>query len=84
MYMNLFLVILFLSIFYVNTHKYENEADFVDIAVRLIGNNKDSLIADLIAAEKGIIHMGHVSDSIIFFFLKIEKIFVHFFFLCIK
>lgn len=52
------LVILFLSIFNVNT---ENEDDFIDIAVQLNGNNRDSLIADLIAEEKDIIHMGYVS-----------------------
>ncbi len=66
MYMNLLLlllVILFLSVLNVNTYRRENnnDDDFIDIGVRLTGDNRDFLIADLIAEEKDIINAGHVS-----------------------
>jgi len=61
MYINILLVILFLIIFNVNSYKRDNDEDFIDIGVRLTGNNKDYLIADLIAEEKDIINAGHVS-----------------------
>jgi len=61
MYINTLLVILFIIIFNVNSYKRENYEDFIDIGVRLTGNNKDYLIADLIAEEKDIINAGHVS-----------------------
>jgi hypothetical protein len=61
MYINTLLVILFVIIFNVNSYKRENYEDFIDIGVRLTGNNKDYLIADLIAEEKDIINAGHVS-----------------------
>jgi len=59
----LLLVILFLSVLNVNTYRRENNNndDFIDIGVRLTGDNRDFLIADLIAEEKDIINAGHVS-----------------------
>ncbi len=63
MYMNIFLlVILNLSIINAKSYRQENDdEDFIDIGVRLTGNNRDYLIADLIAEEKDIINAGHVS-----------------------
>jgi hypothetical protein len=61
--MNIFLlVILNLSIINAKSYRQENDdEDFIDIGVRLTGNNRDYLIADLIAEEKDIINAGHVS-----------------------
>jgi hypothetical protein len=59
--MNVVLIILFISVFNVNTYRRENEEDFIDIGVRLTGDNRDYLVADLIAEEKDIINAGHVS-----------------------
>ncbi len=63
MYMNIFLlVILNLSIINAKSYRQENDdEDFIDIGVRLTGNNRDYLIADLIAEEKDMINAGHVS-----------------------
>ena len=33
---------------------------FVDVGIRLIGDNQDSLIADLIANERDVFNAGHV------------------------
>jgi hypothetical protein len=61
--MNIFLlVILNLSIINAKSYRQENDdEDFIDIGVRLTGNNRDYLIADLIAEEKDMINAGHVS-----------------------
>jgi hypothetical protein len=59
--MNVLLVILIISIFNVYTYNQEDEEDFIDIGVRLTGDNRDFLVADLIAEEKDIINAGHVS-----------------------
>ncbi|CAF4845110.1 unnamed protein product, partial [Rotaria sp. Silwood1] len=56
-----FLVILFLCVFNVNTYQEENDDDFIDIGVRLTGDNRDYLIADLIAEEKNLFNAGHIS-----------------------
>ena len=63
------LFILFLCLFNINISKQENESnvvdddddEFIDIGVRLTGNNRDYLIADLIAEEKNLFNAGHVS-----------------------
>ncbi len=63
MYMKVFLLITFnLLIINGKTYRQENDdEDFIDIGVRLTGDNRDFLIADLIAEEKDIINAGHVS-----------------------
>ncbi len=63
MYMKVFLLIIFnLLIINGKTYRQENDdEDFIDIGVRLTGDNRDFLIADLIAEEKDIINAGHVS-----------------------
>lgn len=38
------------------------EDDFMDIGVQLKGNNRDFLVADLIAEENDFFNAGHVSD----------------------
>ena len=60
MYIKLILILFVLNVY---TYKQENdnEEDFIDIGVRLTGDNRDYLIADLIAEEKDIINAGHVS-----------------------
>jgi hypothetical protein len=61
--MKVFLLIIFnLLIINGKTYRQENDdEDFIDIGVRLTGDNRDFLIADLIAEEKDIINAGHVS-----------------------
>jgi hypothetical protein len=53
MYTN-YLFILILCVLNINGYKQENDDDeeFIDIGVRLTGDNRDYLIADLIAEEK--------------------------------
>jgi hypothetical protein len=62
MYTN-YLFILILCVLNINGYKQENDDDeeFIDIGVRLTGDNRDYLIADLIAEEKDIFNAGHVS-----------------------
>jgi len=62
MYTN-YLFILILCVLSINGYKQENDDDeeFIDIGVRLTGDNRDYLIADLIAEEKDIFNAGHVS-----------------------
>lgn len=58
----IFIVIVFLCVFNVNTHEQdENDDEFIDIGVRLTGDNQDYLIADLIAEEKNLFNAGHVN-----------------------
>jgi hypothetical protein len=55
----LLLVILFIN---VETYRQENDdEDFIDVGVRLTGDNRDFLVADLFAEERDIINAGHVS-----------------------
>ncbi len=58
----LFLILL-AYILNLNAFKQEDdeEDDFLDIGVRLTGDKRDSLIADLIAEEKDILNAGHVN-----------------------
>jgi hypothetical protein len=58
-----YLFILILCVLSINGYKQENDDDeeFIDIGVRLTGDNRDYLIADLIAEEKDIFNAGHVS-----------------------
>jgi hypothetical protein len=56
--MKLLLVLILCS---VNAYKQENDDDFIDIGVRLTGDNRDYLVADLIAEEKDIFNAGAVS-----------------------
>ena len=60
----LFLV-LYLSVNNVKTNEnnVDDQEDFLDIGVRLTGDHRDNLIADLIAEEKDIINAGHVSSN---------------------
>jgi hypothetical protein len=58
MYMNLLFILILWN---VNAYDQENEDDFIDIGVRLTGDNRDFLIADLIAEEKDLFNAGHVS-----------------------
>lgn len=58
MYMKLLLVLILCN---VNAYKQENDDDFIDIGVRLTGDNRDYLVADLIAEEKDIFNAGAVS-----------------------
>ncbi len=58
-----FLLILFLYIFHINANKHEendDNEDFIDLGVRLIGGKEDSLIADLIAQERNVLNAGLV------------------------
>jgi subtilisin family serine protease len=61
--MKVFLLITFnLLIINGKTYRQENDdEDFIDIGVRLTGDNRDFLIADLIAEEKDIINAGHIN-----------------------
>ncbi len=65
MYMNLLLLVSFcLFIIHVKTFRrnyYDDDEEFIDIGIRLTGDNRDYLIADLIAEEKDIINAGPVS-----------------------
>jgi len=67
MYLRIILVSLILLIFnvYAHNNNQENDDDFIDIGVRLTGDNHDTLIADLIAEEKDLLNAGHVSCKII-------------------
>lgn len=70
MYMNVFrmnvLLILILCVWNVNACGDENDDDdFIDIGIQLNGDNRDILIADLIAEEKDLYNAGHVSISMI-------------------
>ena len=61
-----FIIVLVLCIIYVNAYEEdENDHGFIDVGVRLTGDNSDSLIADLIAEEKNILHAGHVRKIIV-------------------
>lgn len=73
MYLRIILVSLILLIFnvYAHNNNQENDDDFIDIGVRLTGDNHDTLIADLIAEEKDLLNAGHVSCKII----EIEYVF---------
>jgi hypothetical protein len=58
-----FLLILFLYTFHINANKHEendDNEDFIDLGVRLIGGKEDSLIADLIAQERNVLNAGLV------------------------
>jgi hypothetical protein len=56
-----FLLVLLVYIININASELEGDDDeFVDIGVRLTGDNRDSLIADLIAEERDVINAGHV------------------------
>ena len=59
MYRNLFLI-LFALVLTTNAYDEQSEDTFVDIAVRLKGNNRDFLVADLIAEERDVLNAGHV------------------------
>ena len=61
MYRNLFLI-LFALVLSTNAYDDENEDRFVDIGVQLKGNNRDFLVADLIAEERDVLNAGHVSS----------------------
>jgi hypothetical protein len=67
MYMNVFRMkfslILIVCVLNVTSYKQENDDDFIDIGVRLTGNNRDILIADLIAEERDLFNAGHVSEG---------------------
>jgi hypothetical protein len=67
MYMNVFRmkfsIILIVCVLNVTSYKQENDDDFIDIGVRLTGNNRDILIADLIAEERDLFNAGHVSEG---------------------
>lgn len=56
-----FLLILLLCVLTVYTNDEENDDEFIDIGVRLSGNNRDFLIADLIAEENNLFNAGDVS-----------------------
>jgi hypothetical protein len=56
-----FLLVLLVYIININASELAGDDDeFVDIGVRLTGDNRDSLIADLIAEERDVINAGHV------------------------
>jgi hypothetical protein len=56
-------LILIVHIININASKYDDsDDDYVDVGVRLVGGKRDSLIADLIAAERNVINSGHVSQ----------------------
>jgi hypothetical protein len=59
-----FFLIFFIYIININAYKQEddNNEDFIDVGVRLIGGKRDSLIADLIAEERNVLNAGHVSE----------------------
>jgi len=58
----LFFLILLLYIININAYKQtDDEEDFIDVAVRLVGGKRDSLIADLIAEERNVLNAGLVS-----------------------
>ena len=61
MYLNncFLLIVLYFSLY--NVKSDENDDDFLDIGVRLMGDHRDNLIADLIAEERDLINAGHVS-----------------------
>ncbi|CAF3726887.1 unnamed protein product [Rotaria socialis] len=61
----IYLFILLLCILTVHTYQDENDGDddydeFIDIGVRLTGDNRDYLIADLIAEEKNLFNAGDI------------------------
>jgi len=60
------LVFFILLIYIININAYkqqeDDDEDFIDVGVRLIGGKRDSLIADLIAEERNVINAGHVSQ----------------------
>jgi hypothetical protein len=59
----LFFFILLIYIININAYSQaDNDEDFVDVGVRLLGGKRDSLIADLIAEERNVINAGHVSQ----------------------
>jgi hypothetical protein len=56
-----FLLVLLVYIININASELAGDDDeFVDVGVRLTGDNRDSLIADLIAEERDVINAGHV------------------------
>jgi len=63
-HLRLFFLIFFIYIININAYKQEddNNEDFIDVGVRLIGGKRDSLIADLIAEERNVLNAGHVSE----------------------
>lgn len=56
------LLVLSLALFNVKCDENDDGDDFLDIGVRLTGDHRDNLIADLIAEEKDLINAGHVSS----------------------
>ncbi|CAF5200402.1 unnamed protein product, partial [Rotaria magnacalcarata] len=61
----IYLFILLLCILTVHSYQDENDGDgdydeFIDIGVRLTGDNRDYLIADLIAEEKNLFNAGDI------------------------
>ena len=59
-----FLVVLFLNV--LNTYGSDDtdeDEEYIDLGVRLTDENRDQLIADLIAQEKHVISAGHVSKA---------------------
>lgn len=62
MYLNNCFLLLVLCLSLYNVKCAENDDDdFLDIGVRLMGDHRDNLIADLIAEERDLINAGHVS-----------------------
>ena len=59
------LLILILCVWNINACGDENDDDdeFIDIGIQLNGDNRDILIADLIAEEKDLFNAGHVRIS---------------------
>lgn len=56
-------LILIVYIININASKYDDsDEDYVDVGVRLVDGKRDTLIADLIAAERNVINTGHVSQ----------------------
>lgn len=59
-----FLLVLFLNVLNTNgSDETEEDEEYIDIGVRLTDENRDQLIADLIAQEKRVISAGHVSKA---------------------
>ena len=63
--MNVLLILIF-CVWNINACGDENgDDDFIDIGIQLNGDNRDILIADLIAEEKDLYNAGHVRISMI-------------------
>ncbi|CAF4594129.1 unnamed protein product [Rotaria sp. Silwood1] len=68
----LFILLLLVYIFKVNaseeTVDNRDEEETIDIGIRLTGNNRDYLIADLIAEERDILNAGHMEGVDLYHF----------------